>query len=88
MPFDLHISLPDQNPAVHAVQLLATTEQITPEEAATRLIIAGAKLHGKKTPAEEMLGAFSSDEDSAITDQAMKHVRAMRQSDRLRDFGV
>jgi len=46
-----------------------------------RLIIAGAHLHGKKTPAEEMLGAFSSDEDSAITDEAMKHVQAIRKTD-------
>jgi hypothetical protein len=88
MAFDLHITLSESSREVQIIQQVATQEHITPEQAATRLIIEGAKLHGQKSPAEQMWGAFSSEEDSAITDEAMKHVRAMRQTDQLRDFGL
>jgi len=36
---------------------------------------------GVKTPIDEMRGAFSSPEDSAIVDEAMKHVRELRKTD-------
>lgn len=39
------------------------------------------------TPAEEMIGAFSSPEDAAIIDAAMEFVRASRKNyDVIRDF--
>ncbi len=86
MAFDLHINIPENSPAGQAVRRVVVTENLTPEQAVRRILTDAAKGQAK-TPAEEMWGAFSSDEDSAITDEAMKHVRAMRQTDRLRDFG-
>jgi hypothetical protein len=88
MAFDLHITISESSPAGQAVQRVANAEHITPEQAVTRILTEAAKLQDQKTPAEMMLGAFSSDEDSAITDEAMKHVRAMRQTNALRDFGI
>jgi hypothetical protein len=88
MAFDLHI--PENSQRGQAIQMIVAEQHITPEEALGKIVDDGlrATLNGKKTPAEEMWGAFSSDEDSAITDEAMKYVHAMRQTDRLRDFGV
>jgi chromosomal replication initiation ATPase DnaA len=88
MAFDLHITIPDPSETLQVVQQLAAMEHITPDQAATQLLIEGAKRQSRKTPALEMLGAFSSDEDSAITDEAMEHVQAMRGNTHLRDFGV
>jgi hypothetical protein len=56
MPFDLHISIPDQSHAVQIVQQLAAAEHITPEQAATQLLIEGANHHGMKTPVEDLTG--------------------------------
>ena len=88
MPFDLHI--PEESQRGQSIQRIVTEQHLTPEEALMRIVDEGlrAALNGNRTPAEEMWGAFSSDEDSAITDEAMKYVHAMRQTDRLRDFGV
>ena len=37
---------------------------------------------------DETWGAFSSPEDSAILDEAMKHTRELRQRDRLQNLGT
>ena len=65
---------------------MAETEHVSPEETVTHLLKEEAKQHAKGTPAEEMIGALSSGEDSAIIDAAMEHVRALRQTDHLRDL--
>ncbi|HEY3781862.1 MAG TPA: hypothetical protein VGL56_12320 [Fimbriimonadaceae bacterium] len=88
MPFDLHIILADNSREVQVIQQVAKAEHITPEQAASRLLMEGAKLHGDKTPGREMLGAFSSPEDTAILDKAMESIRAHRDDfDTMRDFG-
>jgi hypothetical protein len=89
MAFDPQLSIPEQSRLDHVLRQIVATEQITPEEAATRLMTEGAKLHdGKKTPAEEMLGAFSSPEDVALMDEVMEIVHARRLADGPRDFGL
>ena len=88
MSFDLHISIPEDSPIGQVVQHMVSTEHLTPVQAVTRMLTEAATQPIKKSPALEMLGAFSSDDDSAITDEAMKHVHEMRTSTRLRDFGV
>jgi hypothetical protein len=87
MPFDLHISIPDGSPAAHVVQQLAEAEQITPEQAAEQLLTEAARLHGKKTPAQEMWGAFSSPEDVAMLDEIVAKAYMLRLADRPREFG-
>lgn len=88
MTFDLHITIQDNSPAAHAVQNVAASHHITPEEAAMRLLTEAARTYGKKTPADELIGAFSSTEDSAIIDAAMASAKAHRaEFDRVREFG-
>lgn len=88
MSFDLHLTLPDHSPAAQAIQRVSVMAHISPEQAAAQLLDEAAKRHDEKTPAEELIGAFSSDEDSAVIDAAMKHVQELRQGDRLRDFDL
>ena len=45
MPFDLHISIPDQSHAVQVVQQIAEAERISPEQVAERLLEEAAQLH-------------------------------------------
>jgi len=88
MAFEIHISVPDQSQVVTVLRQLAAAEHITTEQAAARLLIEGARHHGKKTPAQELIGAFSSEEDAAAIDEAMAVVHAHRANfDRVRDFG-
>jgi len=47
-----------------------------------------AKKHGKKTPAQERIGAFSSPEDAASIDAAMETARRLRGIDAQRRFDV
>ena len=67
---------------------MAATERITPEQAVTRILTDAAKFQGKKTPAEEMLGAFSSPDDLALMDEVMEVVHARRLADVPRDFDL
>jgi hypothetical protein len=59
---------------------------VSPEEAVRRALRHPAL--AKRTPAEEMIGAFSSPEDVALIDEVMQSVHDLRETDRLRDFGV
>jgi hypothetical protein len=88
MAFDLHITVPENSPAAHVVQQIAAAEHISPEQAATRLLTEAAKLHGKKTPAQELIGAFSSPEDRALMDDAMGFAKKMREIDAQRNFEI
>ena len=86
MAFDLHLIIPDNSPEGRVVAALVERDHVSPEEAVRRVLRDVAA--PTKTPAEMMWGAFSSDEDSAIIDHAMTHVRALRETDQLRDFGI
>ena len=86
MPFDLHFSIPDDSQEAQVILRVATTEHLTREQAARRLLAEGAKLHGKKTPAQEMWGAFSSPEDTAMLDEIVTEAYALRLADQPRDF--
>lgn len=87
MALNLHISVSDQSDLAQVVQRLAAAEHISTDEAATQLLTEAAKLHRNRTPAEEMLGAFSSPEDLALMDEVMKVVHARREADLPKDFG-
>lgn len=88
MPFDLHFSIPDNSQEAQVIQRVATNGHITREQAARQLLAEGAKLHGKKTPAQEMWGAFSSPEDAAMLDDIVTEAYALRLADQPRDFGI
>jgi len=80
----LHIT--DNSPEAQAIETIVNRDHVSPEEAVRRALRHPAL--AKPTPAEEMIGAFSSPEDMAIIDEAMQYVQELRESDRLRDFGI
>ncbi len=90
MAFDLHLSIPENTPRWKAVQQVAAEQHITPEQAAERIFdeATRAKLLGKKTPAQEMWGAFSGPEDVAMLDEIVTEAYALRLADQPRDFGI
>jgi len=89
MALELHITIQEDSARWRAVRQVAETEHISPEQAAERLLDEAVEAHlsGKKTPAQELIGAFSSPEDVAAIDAAMAAVREHRHDyDRVRDF--
>jgi len=88
MAFDLQITIPEPSPAADAISRLAADNHITPAEAAVKLLDEVAKLHDKPLPGEELIGLFSSPEDSALIDEAMAMAQERRKLDEPRDFGL
>ena len=88
MAFEFHLHIREDSRQAEVLQTMARQQHITPEEVAQQLLEQAIEAKIQPSPTEQMWGAFSSDEDSAITDEAMKHVTALRQTDHLRDFGV
>lgn len=88
MAFDLHLTIPENSPAGQVVQRLVLAEHVTPEQAVTRILTDAAKQHGKKTPAQELIGAFSSPEDVTMIDEGMDMARRLRVIDAKRRFDV
>jgi len=84
MTFDLHIHIDDRSPESYALESIIRRDRVSPEEAVRRALRHPAL--AKRTPADEMIGAFSSPEDAAIIDEAMQSVHELRDTDRLRDF--
>jgi len=66
---------------------LVSAENVTPEQAVTRILSEAAERQGK-SPAEEMWGAFSSDEDVAMLDEIVAEAYKLRMASQPRDFGV
>lgn len=85
MAFDLHISIPENSPAALVIQRVSADEEITLEQAVTRILTEAAS---RKSPAEEMWGAFSSDEDSALMDDVITLVRESRATETTRNIGL
>jgi hypothetical protein len=88
MAFDLHISIQHNSEEAQAIQQVADAENVTQEQAARILLVEGAKFHGRKTPAQEMWGAFSSPEDIAMLDDIVTEAYALRLADQPRDLGI
>jgi len=84
MAFDLHIHIDSESLEANVVESIVRRDHVSPEEAVLRVL----REKGALSPAQEMIGAFSSPEDLAIMDEAMQHVRELRASDQLRDFGL
>ena len=86
MTFNLHICIDSQSPEGHSLESMVSRDHVSPEEAIRRALRHPAL--AKRTPAEEMFGAFSSPEDVALIDEVMEYVRELRETDRLRDFDI
>src|ERR1700678_2657645 len=88
MAFDLHITIPESSPAGQVVQRVAVAENITLEQAVTRILTDVAKQQGKKTPAQEVWGAFSSPEKVDMLDDIVTEAYALRLARQPRNFGL
>lgn len=76
MSFDIVLHIAEDSPRGRAIQQMATAQKITPEQAIDQIIDAGIltqpemSSHSRgKTPAEMLLGLFSTSEDSALMDE-------------------
>lgn len=79
----------EENQNGQIVRHMAARKHETPKQLLDR--ITDVDLRGVdriRTSVEEMIGAFSSPDDSAIIDDAMRSVREYRKTDRLREFGL
>jgi len=86
MAFDLHITIPDNSVEANVLEAMVNRDHVTPEEVVRRAL--RQMVVPELTPAQELIGAFSSPEDAAVLDQAMASVREHRADyDRVRDFG-
>ena len=88
MAFDLHLSIPESSPMGQAVQRLVLIENVTPEQAVTQMLTEAARHRARLTPAEELIGAFSSPEDVILIDEAMDTARRLRAIDAQRQFDL
>ena len=87
MALNVHLTLPEDSPAARAILRIVDAEHVAPEEAATR-ILARAAERERLTPAEELIGALSSPEDSEILERAMASAKAHREKfDVVRELG-
>jgi len=87
---ELHFSIPENSPEAILVHKVATEQRVSPHVAAQQLLTEAVRAHmeSEKSPGERLMGAFSSDEDARIMDEAMEVVRVHRaEFDRVRDFG-
>jgi hypothetical protein len=66
--------------------MLAEQHHITPEQAAERLLKEAARFHLEPSPADQLIGAFSSPEDRQLIDEAMAFAQRNREIDLKRDF--
>ena len=84
MVFDIHVHIDSQSLEGHVLESIVNRENVSPEEA----ILTGLRhpALAQRTPAEDMIGAFSRPEDAAAIDDAMQYVRELRATDQLRDF--
>ncbi len=78
MPFDILLHIKDDSERGHAIQEMADAQHVTPEQIVEQIIEAGiyakqAQLFRQptngKTPAEMLIGLFSTPEDSALMDE-------------------
>ncbi len=87
MSFDIsNLHIADDSPEGRVLEAIVNRDQITPEEAIRRVL--REMDVSAVTPAEQMWGAFSSPEDAAVLDQAMKVASERRQYDEPRDLGL
>lgn len=87
MGFDIsNLHIDDNSPEGQNLRAIMSRDQVSPEEAIRRALRHPGV--AKKTPAQELIGLFSSDEDAKLMDEVMELARARRKLDGPRDFGL
>ena len=87
MPFDIpNLHIEQNSREGQNLQAIIQRDHVSPEEAIRRALRNPAV--ALKTPGQEMIGLFSSDEDRALMDEVMELARERRNLDQPRDFGL
>ena len=87
MPFDIpNLHIEQNSREGQNLQAIIERDHVTPEEAIRRALRHPALV--QKTPGQEMIGLFSSDEDRALMDEVMELARERRKLDEPRDFDL
>jgi hypothetical protein len=81
--YDICLHIDQNTPEGRVIEQVVQAQQVSPEEAVRNVL----RQRAKKTPAEAMLGAFSSPEDSALIDEVMELARERRKYNQPRDYG-
>ena len=81
--YDIQLQIDVNTPEGRVIETVVRSQNVSPEEAVRTVL----RQRAQKTPAESMLGAFSSEEDVALIDEVMGLARARRTKDEPRDFG-
>jgi len=85
MPFDLHLTIPENSPEGQVVAAIVNRDHVSPEEAVRRII---RDAGDKRSPAQRMIGLFSRDEDAALLDEVMELTDESRKTPTTRDIGL
>ena len=86
MSFDIpQLHFADHSPEAQVVERVMQVEHLGPAEA-VRYILRNAA--ADETPAQRMIGLFSSDEDAAVMDEVMEVVAASRETQTTRKIGL
>jgi hypothetical protein len=80
---NLHIE-PD-SPEGQGLEAIIARDQVTPEEAVRKLL---REASPKRNAAQRMIGLFSSAEDAAIMDEAIRLNEESRKTPTTRDIGL
>jgi hypothetical protein len=83
MTYDIRLHIDQNTPEGRVIEQVIQAQHLSPEEAVRNVL----RQRANKTPAEAMLGAFSSQEDAALMDEVMELADARRRADQPRDFG-
>jgi hypothetical protein len=84
LAFDIpNLHIEQDSPEGQNLQAIILRDQVSPEEA----IRSALRQVPATSPADQMWGAFAGAEDSSVLDEAMKHVKELRETEQLRDFG-
>lgn len=79
-----HLTIDEDSPEGRSLRFIMLRDGVDASEAVRRILRGPSA--AQKTPAEEMLGIFSSAEDSAAMDAAMELVNERRKLDEPRDL--
>ena len=87
MAFDIpNLHIEQNSPEGQNLQAIIQRDHVSPEEAIRRALRHPAV--AQKTPGQELIGLFSSDEDRALMDEVMEIVRERRTREDPRDFSL
>ena len=82
--YDIHLEIDKNTPEGRVIEHVVQAQRVSPGEAVRNVL----RQLARKTPAEAMLGAFSSPEDLLLLDEVMELARERRTADLPRDFGL